>query len=170
MKTPAKQQKSQKSQKRQKSHKAQKNQKSIVNRRAKFDYHLGDEISAGLELTGAEVRAARNMHVSLQGAFVNISKDGEVFLTNATFTLKTNQKAAPTVNSTRDIKLLIKKSEIKALRQAKQTGLTIIPLRLKTSGRYIKLIIATAKGKKSYDKRETIKKRDQDRETKRMMK
>jgi len=142
----------------------------LVNRRAKFDYALGDEIVAGLALTGPEVRAARDGHVQLKGAFVSL-KGGELWLNNASFSLKLNEKGANgrTVD-TRPRKLLASRKQIDTFAAEKQQGMTIVPTKLITSGRYIKLVIALGKGKKRYDKRETIKRRDIDREHKRMLK
>jgi SsrA-binding protein len=144
--------------------------KAVLNRRARFDYALGEEIVAGLELTGPEVRAARDGHVQLKGAFVTIRND-ELWLNNASFSVKLTQKGqndARTVD-TRARKLLIKRSQIDQLEAAKQKGMTIVPLKLLTAGRFIKVVIALGKGKKLYDKRETIKRRDIDREHKRMV-
>lgn len=146
-------------------------QKAIVNRRARFDYALGDEIVAGLVLTGPEVRAARNGHIQLKGSFVTI-KDDELWLNNASFSLKLNQKgqAGETTISTTPRKLLASRKEIDSLATQKKQGMTIVPVKLLTTGNFIKIVIALGKGKKNYDKRETIKRRDQDREAKRLIK
>ena len=142
----------------------------VVNRRARFDYQLGEEIVAGIVLTGQEVRAARDGHVQLKGAFVSI-RSGELWLNNASFSLKLNQKGqanARTVD-TAARKLLASRRQIEHFMAAKDRGMTIVPTKLLTSGKFIKIVIALAKGKKNYDKRETIKRRDQDRETKRLL-
>ena len=120
-----------------------------VNRRAHFDYILGDELSVGLVLTGKEVRLIRDHHVQLKGSFVTI-KNHELWLNNLTLGAET----------ARNIKLLATKKQISALEKEKVTGLTIVPVKLLGGSRYIKLVIAIGKGKKKYDKRETIKKRD----------
>lgn len=143
----------------------------ITNRRARYDYALGEEFVVGLELLGAEVRAARDGHVQLKGAYVAINKD-ELWLTNASFSLKLNQKGAPGARSI-DIqprKLLAKRKEIDQLAAQKKQGMSIIPLKLLTQGRYIKLVIALGKGKKLYDKRQAIKSRDEARDTSRALK
>lgn len=139
--------------------------KAVLNRRARFDYALGEEIVAGLELTGPEVRAARDGHVQLKGSFVSI-KGAELWLNNASFSLKLNQKGEPGARSvdTRPRKLLVKRGQIDSFIAARQKSMTIVPLKLLTSGRFIKVVIALGKGKKLYDKRETIKRRDQSRE------
>lgn len=143
----------------------------IVNRRARFDYELGDEIVAGLVLTGPEVRAARDGHIQLRGSYVTI-KDSELWLNNASFSLKLNQAGqigARSVDTTVR-KLLASRKQIETLADQKHKGMSIIPVKLLTNGRFIKLVIALGKGKKNYDKRETLKRRDQERDAKRMMK
>lgn len=144
---------------------------AIVNRRARFDYELGDELTVGLSLTGPEVRAARDGHIQLKGSFVTVRND-ELWLNNASFSLKLNQKGQPGARTidTEPRKLLAHRKQIAELAARKKDGLTIVPTRLLTQGRFIKLVIALGKGKKTYDKRETIKRRDQDREAKRVMK
>lgn len=119
------------------------------NRRAKFDYQLGDELVSGMVLTGAEVRLIRDHHVQLKGSFVTL-RDGELWLNNLTLGADT----------ARSIKLLATKRQIAALSREKVAGCTIVPVRLLGGGRHIKLVIAVGRGKKKYDKRETIKKRD----------
>lgn len=143
--------------------------KLIVNRRARFDYELHDHVSVGIVLQGAEVRAVRDGHVSLRGAYATI-KDGELWLTNASFSLPARMGEVDRVVDTRPRKLLAKKSEINKFIAAKDSGLTIVPLSMTTNTRYIKVELASAKGKKQYDKRETIKRRDTERETKRLLK
>lgn len=142
----------------------------LVNRRARFDYELGEEIVAGLVLTGPEVRAARDGHVQLKGSFVSL-KENELWLNNASFSLKLNEKGASgrTVN-TRPRKLLASCKQIDQFAASKKAGLTIVPTKLLTQGKFIKAVIALGKGKKRWDKRETIKRRDQDRDTKRILK
>jgi SsrA-binding protein len=145
--------------------------KSVVNRRARFDYELGEEIVAGISLTGPEVRAARDGHVQLKGSYVIIRND-ELWLNNASFSIKLNQKGqvgARTID-TEPRKLLASRKQIDTLAARKKDGLTIVPTKLLTTGRFIKLVIALGKGKKRYDKRETLKRRDQERETSRAIK
>jgi SsrA-binding protein len=144
---------------------------AIVNRRARFDYELGDEIVAGLSLTGPEVRAARDGHIQLKGSFVTV-RGGELWLNNASFSLKLNQKGLPGARTidTEPRKLLAHRKQIDTLQTRKKEGMTIVPTKLLTAGRYIKLVIAIGKGKKNYDKRETLKRRDQQREANRAIK
>lgn len=143
---------------------------ALVNRRARFDYELGEEIVAGLVLTGPEVRAARDGHVQLKGAFVSLRND-ELWLNNASFSLRLNVRGQANSKSvdTSARKLLASRQQIDRFAAAKQQGLTIVPTKLLTNGRFIKIVIALGRGKKRYDKRETIKRRDQDRETRRQL-
>lgn len=120
-----------------------------VNRRARYDYVLGDELSVGMVLSGPEVRLIRDHHVQLKGSFVTI-RENELWLNNLTLGADT----------ARNIKLLATRKQIVALEREKITGSTIVPVRLLGGNRHIKLVIAVGKGKKKYDKRETIKKRD----------
>ncbi len=121
----------------------------VENRRARFDYQLIEEIVCGMCLTGAEVRLIRDHHAQLKGSFVTI-KSNELWLNNITLSADTM----------RNIKLLVTKRQLASLARAKQDGLQIVPVRMLTGGRYIKLVVATGQSKKKYDKRETIKQRD----------
>jgi SsrA-binding protein len=142
----------------------------IVNRRARFDYELGDEIVAGLSLTGQEVRAARDGHVQLKGAFVSV-KSGELWLNNASFSLKLNEKGEGNRSiDTSPRKLLVSRKQLDNFDSARQQGMTIVPTKLLTTGRYIKLVIALGKGKRRYDKRQVLKKRAETRDMNRALK
>jgi len=144
---------------------------AIINRRAKFDYALDDELVVGIALTGPETRAARDGHVQLKGSFVSVRND-ELWLNNASFSLKLNEKGQVGARSidTSPRKLLAKRKQIDDLYARKQSGMSIVPLKLLTSGRFIKVVIALGKGKKNYDKRETLKRRDQERDSRRAIK
>jgi SsrA-binding protein len=137
---------------------------SVSNRRARFDYELGDSFVVGIALTGAETKALRYNHGQLHGAYVTINDD-ELWLVNAQIMPSAGIPIDET-GQTRSRKLLAKRKEIEKLIAAKQQGNTIIPLEILTRGRYIKLRIAVGRGKKLYDKRETIKRRQQERESK----
>ncbi len=140
---------------------------AIVNRRASYDYALDDELTTGIVLTGREARAARDGRVQLKGSFVTI-RNNELWLNNASFSLQLNTKGVnESTVDTSARKLLASRKQIDAIAERKHEGMSIVPLRLLTQGRYIKLVIALGKGKKNYDKRQAIKKRDQDRDTKR---
>ncbi len=141
--------------------------KQIVNRRAKFDYALGDEFVAGIALTGAETKALRRGHGQLQGAYV-VVKDGELWLLNAKI-MGDNAIKISEEDQVRSRKLLVKRRELEQLANAKQNGQSIIPTGILTKGRYIKVRIATGRGKKKYDKREVIKKREQERNARQMV-
>jgi SsrA-binding protein len=133
----------------------------ISNRRARHDYELGESLVAGLALNGAETKSLRMGHGHLRGAYVTV-KDGELWLLNATITGSSGVKIDEQTQ-TRSRKLLAKKREIEQLIAAKTQGRTIVPLELLTRGRYIKVRIAVGKGRKLYDKRQALKKRDEDR-------
>lgn len=151
--------------------KAKINPKTIVNRRARFDYELGEDLVVGISLTGPETRAARDGHIQLKGSFVTI-RNGELWLNNASFSIKLNQKGLPGARTidTEPRKLLAHRKQIDSLAVRKKEGMTIVPTKLLTTGRFIKLVIALGKGKKNYDKRETLKRRDQEREANRAIK
>lgn len=146
---------------------------AVVNRRARFDYALDDELTTGIVLTGPEVRAARDGRVHLKGAFVTTRRTGssdELWLNNASFSLAHHQpgQGSDTTVDTSPRKLLAHRKQIDTLmRTAKTSGMTIVPLRLLTAGNHIKLVIALGKGKKRYDKRQAIKKRDTERDSRR---
>ena len=146
---------------------------AIVNRRAGFDYELGDALTVGLALTGAETKAARLGRVNLRGSYVMPRENretgrAELFLINASFSLATNaakNSGQPTsAVDTRARKILAKRREIDHLAAGRANGLTIIPTKLLTRGRFVKLVVALGKGKKKYDKRETIRRKDLSRE------
>ena len=145
----------------------------VVNRRATYDYQLSDRLTAGLSLTGMETKAARLGHVSLRGAYVvprrNIQTGrDELFLINASFTLNNNTPKGSgqsrTMIDTGARRILAKRREIERLVDHKNEGLTIVPLKLLTQGRYVKLELAAGKGKKRYDKRRAVQERDIKRE------
>lgn len=121
----------------------------IVNRRARYDYQLGEELVCGMSLTGPEVRQIRDHHAQLKGSFVTL-RNGELWLNNLTLGVET----------ARNIRLLVTKKQLRTFARAKQDGYAIVPTKLLGGERHIKLVIATARGKKKYDKRESIKKRD----------
>ena len=136
------------------------------NRRAGFDYELSERLTAGLVLSGAEVKSIKAGHVSLKGAFVTM-RDGEAWLNNAHVTpyQPGGQNNAP--DPTRVRKLLLHRRQLNELIGQKQSGQSLVPTALVLDGRLVKLELAIGKGKKRYDKRQTIKQRDTDRETRR---
>lgn len=138
----------------------------IVNRRARYDYELGDSLVVGLELTGAEAKALRMGHGQLRGAYVT-ERGGELWLINAQIS-GSSGIVIPEDAVTRSRKILAKRREIDSLVDSRGQGLTIVPLELLTNGRYIKLRIAPGRGKKRYDKRESIQRRQQERDARRV--
>ena len=145
-------------------------QKTISNARARFDYDLQQTITAGIVLSGAETKSLRMGHGHLKGAFANI-KDGELWLFNASIMpMQTNARHLDETQQTRARKLLVSKKQLEQLQAAKDQGLTIVPVKMLTRSRYIKVEIATAKGMKKYDKRQKIKARDTGRDVARELK
>ncbi len=140
---------------------------TIQNRRARFDYELGDTLVVGLELTGAEAKSLRLGHGQLQGAYVTV-KDEQLWLVNAAV-IGTSGIPIEDTAQTRTRRLLAKRREIGALVAAKQQGRTIVPLEMLTKGRYIKIRIAVGKGKRQYDKRQALKRRDESRQIQRAL-
>ncbi len=145
------------------------------NNRIKFDYQILESYEAGIVLYGFEVKAIKSGHVSLKGAYVVI-KDEEAHLLNAFIPPYQEANTPPDYDPRRSRKLLFKKSEIKTLiGRSKIKGLTLVPIRMYTgkskyslSKNKIKLEIGVAKSKKEIDKRETIKKREVEREIRRV--
>jgi SsrA-binding protein len=141
--------------------KAKNTNKKIVNRRARFDYELGDTLVVGIQLTGPETKALRTGHAQLVGSYVAL-KDNELWLINATINAVANGFAAQ-IDPTRTRKLLANRREIEKLQVNKQQNLAIVPLEFMTSSKYIKLRIAVGRGRKKYDKRQIIKAREESR-------
>jgi SsrA-binding protein len=132
------------------------------NKRASFDYELKQSYEAGLVLTGNEVKSVKLGRASLKGAFVTV-KGSELYLTNGFIPLypQAHKDSAKKHADTRPRKLLLHKSEIRSLiGKARVEGLTLVPIRLYTKKQLVKLEFAVGKGKKAYDKRQTLKKRD----------
>ncbi len=142
----------------------------VVNRRAEHEYFLTDRYNAGLVLQGTEIKSIRKGNVNLADAYC-LFKNGELYVHNMYIREYENGTYAnhPT---RRDRKLLLRKSELRKLeRKVKERGFTIVPYRLFMTDRgFAKLEIALAQGKKSYDKRESIKEKDTKRELDRMKK
>lgn len=137
-----------------------------TNRRARFDYEILETYEAGMVLTGSEVKSLRLRNANLRDSFCVI-KNGEVYLVNMHIS-KYNAANIFNHEPTRTRKLLLKKEEIKRLiGKTKERGLILIPLRVYFKNSYAKVEIALAKGKKKYEKKEVIKKRDIERELRR---
>lgn len=133
----------------------------VSNRRARFEYEILEKLDAGISLLGSEVKSIRNGKANIKESYADI-RDGEVFLIGAHIS-PYEQAGRFNHDPIRDRKLLLKANEIKRLSgKVREKGLTLVPLRLHTKGRLIKLELGVGRGKKLYDKRETIKKREQD--------
>lgn len=140
-----------------------------VNRKARHEYHILQTFEAGIVLVGTEVKALREGKANLVDSYATI-KNGEVWLVSAHIS-EYRQGNINNHNPIRDRKLLLNKSEIrKLIGKTKEKGLTLIPLRMYFKNGRVKVELALAKGKKSYDKRETIAKRDFQREQERKIK
>jgi len=140
-----------------------------VNRKAYHDYHIGDTYEAGIVLMGSEIKSIRAGHVNLKDAYARV-ENGELWLFNSHI----SQYSAASYNGHepgRKRKLLVHSKEIFDLeRLTKQKSLTLVPVRLYIKHGVAKVAIAVARGKKLYDKRESISRRDQDRELERVVK
>ncbi len=137
----------------------------IRNRRARFDYELGDSYVVGIVLNGRETKSLRLGHGQLQGAYVTV-KNNELWLLNA----QIHSSSGIPISDTESIqtrKLLAKRKQIDQLIASKQQGKTIVPTEILTGGRYIKVRIAVGSGKREYDKRHNIKQRDDKRNAQR---
>ena len=146
------------------------NTKEIINRKAKFEYHFHSTYEAGIMLQGSEVKSIRNGHVSLSDAYC-IFQGNELFV-KSLYIREYDNAGYTNHESRRDRKLLLKKQELKKLlRRVKEKGFSIIPYRVYFSERnFVKVEIALAQGKKSYDKRESIKEKDNKRNLDRLKK
>ncbi|OUU19660.1 MAG: SsrA-binding protein [Flavobacteriaceae bacterium TMED48] len=143
----------------------------IKNKKARFEYELLEEYTAGIVLTGTEIKSIRNSKASIAESFCEFNERGELFTVNMhieEYAFGTRYNHRPKAQR----KLLLNKKELKKLqREVQNTGLTIVPLRLFITDKgFAKLRIALAKGKKLYDKRETIKDRDNKRDLERIKK
>jgi len=141
-----------------------------VNKRASFDYDLDDRFEAGLMLSGAEVKSIKTGHISLKGSFVTL-KGTELYLTNAAIPPYPFAKADSPYEPTHSRKLLVHKSEIRSLLgKLHAKGLTLVPIRVYTKKRLIKLEFAIGRGKKAFDKRSDIGKKEAKRKIERSLK
>lgn len=140
------------------------------NRRARFDYDILETFEAGLEFTGSEVKSVRMGKGSIAGAHV-IIRGSEAYIVGFTIPAYQPANKSSFVEPERNIRLLLSKKEISYLDgKTLKTGLTIIPLRVYNKGAKIKVEIGLAKGKKKFDKRDTIRKREDDRSVSRALK
>ncbi|MFD0990846.1 SsrA-binding protein SmpB [Mariniflexile jejuense] len=144
---------------------------NIQNKKARFLYEILDKYTAGIVLTGTEIKSIRSSKASIAESFCEFNAKGELFVINATieeYAFGNYYNHRPKAER----KLLLNRKELKKLhKEVQSTGLTIIPLRLYINEKgFAKLEIALAKGKKLYDKRETMKDRDNKRDLDRIKK
>lgn len=138
------------------------------NKRGRFDYDIDDVLIAGLQLKGSEVKSAKLGHVSIKGSYVRMV-DGELVLTGAH--ISRYQPAGPNQHEeTRDRKLLVHKSELEKIKAAQTSGRQIVPLSLGIQRDFIKLEIGLGTARKKHDKRQVLKRRDDQRDMVRKLK
>ncbi len=141
----------------------------IINRKAKFDYFIEEEYEAGIALTGTEIKSIRNGNCNIKDCY-GIIKNGEIFLLNMFIGLYREGNIF-NHEETRSRKLLLHKKEIKKITQAIElNGYTLIPIKGYFKDNKFKILLGVCRGKKNYDKRETIKERDLKREVKKNLK
>ena len=135
----------------------------IINKRAKFDYFIEEEYEAGIVLTGTEIKSVRNGHCNIKDCY-GIVKNNEIFLLNM-FIGQYKEGNIFNHSETRSRKLLLHKKEIKKIADSIELkGLTIVPLKLYFKDNKLKVLLGVCRGKKTFDKRETMKERDIKRE------
>ncbi len=133
------------------------------NNKARYDYEILDTYEGGLRLLGHEVKSVRNGYMKITGAYVHV-RDNKAYLVGATVTPYPPAGPLKDYDPMRTRDILLNKKEMNVLRgKTDEDGLTIVPLSVYTKGPYIKIELGLGRGKKQYDKRETIKKRDLDR-------
>ena len=139
----------------------------IKNKKAYFDYFVLSEYECGIALVGTEIKALRNKSGDLKDSYA-IIKNNEVYLLNM-YIPKYDEGNIFNHDERRTRKLLLHKKEIKKLqKEVSEQGLTLVPLKVYLKNNRVKVLLGLCKGKKLYDKRETIKKRDLDREARRL--
>lgn len=142
----------------------------LNNQKAHFNYEILERFQAGIEVLGHEVKSLRDKLGSLEGSYVTI-RGGEAYLLNMFIPPYQVNNTEESYDPRRNRRLLLTKKEIHRLSDVEhQNGLTIVPLSVYNNNRWIKVEIAIVRGKKQFDKRETIKKRDSDREIRREIK
>lgn len=142
----------------------------VSNKKAHFNYSIKSTIVAGIELLGHEVKSLRSSQGSLDGSRV-IIRGGEAYLVGAFIPSYQTSNTTISYDERRNRRLLLKKSEIRELGDIEsKKGFAIIPISIFNQGKKIKVEVAIAEGKKKFDKRETIKKRDVERDIRRKMK
>jgi SsrA-binding protein len=138
----------------------------VENKKAGFNYEIIEKFEAGIELSGFEVKSVKKNQGSLEGAYI-IVRGGEAYLMNMTIPPYQEKNTPKDFEPRRNRRVLLTKKEIKKLADIETEGLTIVPISLYNKGNLIKVSIAVVRGKKKYDKRETIKQRETDRSVRR---
>ncbi|CQR25711.1 SsrA-binding protein [Streptococcus varani] len=139
------------------------------NKKARHDYSIVDTVEAGLVLTGTEIKSVRAARINLKDGFAQIKK-GEAWLVNVHIA-PYDEGNIWNQDPTRTRKLLLRKKQIAQLEgEVKGTGMTLVPLKVYIKDGFAKVLIGLAKGKHDYDKRESIKRREQERDLKRTIK
>ena len=142
----------------------------VEHKKARMDYEILNEFEAGLELLGTEVKSLRAKLGKLEGSHV-VVRGGEAYLVGASIPAYQPKNTDPSYEPDRNRRLLLNKKELRELLDADgQKGLTIVPLRVYNKGKHLKLAVAIARGRKKFDKREVLKKRDTEREMRRTLK
>ena len=143
---------------------------TVQNKKVGFDYTILEEIEAGLELLGLEVKSLRAGHGSLKGARV-VARGGEAYLVGASIPAWQMANAPKSYDPERTRRLLLSRKQIAHVSSAEgEKGLTIVPIKVYNKGRKLKLLIAIARGKKTHDKRHTIRTREEKRRIERTLK
>lgn len=138
------------------------------NRRAHFDYQIEEQLVAGVVLSGAEVKSAKLGNVSLKGSFVTI-QGGEAWLNNAHFTPYNRAGNRSNLDPTRTRKLLLHRKQLASMIGKRQNGYQLVAMALLEERGLVKLEVGIGRSKRQYDKRETMKRRTQEREARRQM-
>ncbi len=142
----------------------------LDNKHAMLEYQILEELEAGMELFGYEVKSLRNKQGSLKGARV-VARGGEAYLVGATIPAWQIANAPKSYDPERPRRLLLSRKEIAHISSAEgQKGLTAVPISVYNRGRHLKLGIAIARGRKKHDKRDVIRKREEDRSIRRSLK
>ena len=142
----------------------------VLNKKATFDYELLEKFEAGISLLGTEAKSVRRKQGKLEGSHVVI-RGGEAFLVGASISAFQKANAPDDYDPERTRTLLFSKKQLDHLHtESEKKGLTLVPIRLYNQGRFLKLEVAIARGKKKHDKRETMKSRDTKRDIDRLLK
>jgi len=138
----------------------------VENKKAHFNYEIVEKFEAGIELVGLEVKSIKKNQGSLEGAYV-IVRGGEAYIVNSFIPPYQENNTPKGYEPRRNRKILMTKKEISKLSDTESGNLTIVPISIYNKGNRIKVSIAIVRGKKKFDKRETIKKRENDRSVRR---